>query len=54
MANHGHGPLKVLLAPLFATLPSLPMWVVTSDGAPSPLLGVASLLLWAGRGTTAS
>jgi hypothetical protein len=24
MANHGHGPLKVLLAPLFATLHTLP------------------------------
>jgi hypothetical protein len=34
--------------------PSLPLWVVTSDGTPSPLLGIASLLLWVGRGMNAS
>jgi hypothetical protein len=34
--------------------PSLPMWMVTSDDAPSLLLGVASLLPWAGRTMTTS
>jgi hypothetical protein len=54
VASRCHGPLKALLAPLFATLDALPLWGETSDGAPSPLLRVTSLLLWVRRGTIAS
>jgi hypothetical protein len=34
--------------------PSLLLWVATSDGTPSPLLGIASLLLWVGQWMNAS
>jgi hypothetical protein len=46
MVGHSRGPLKALLVPLLPPLmPSQSLWVATLDDAPSPLLGVTSLLL---------
>jgi hypothetical protein len=45
VVGRGHGPLMELLAPLLPPLmPSLALWMATSDNASSPLHGITSLL----------